>query len=284
MVATPAYSAPTSCGPNCDELERPIPRGLSAGATAGIVVGVVAVAAIAASLLVWAYYRRRPSDNASVCTSRSASFEALPSDAFYDTLASNGTRPSQATVVAGHVHSKSTDALAKYAVAEPLPAPVAIHAEKMHSRAPSREVREAASRYLAADIEKELPIIPARDPTPLEREILALCDAPTADLRADLLKLFDAPNPKRMTHIEGQVRRMLEAPPTGVPRSPSPVPSYHEKNGSREELRNDMDETTKLVEDIRSVFQASQRHSSVNIPPKPVEETPKPKRNRGPRI
>lgn len=299
VVATPAYAAPTTCGPDCDQLVRPAPRGLSAGATAGIVVGVVAVAVIAVSLLVWGYYRGRPADNASVCTSRTASFEALPSDAdFYDTLGSNNTRPSAATVV-GRDASKSTDALAKHIEVEPLPAPVAIHAEKAHSRASSRDVaaREAASKYLAADIEKDLPVIPARDPTPLEREILALCDTPTAHLRADLLKLFDGPNPNRTTHIEAQVRCMLEAPPSGVPCSPSPVPSYREKDGSREEPRNDAEDTVRLVGDIRSVFQASQRHSSVNLPPKPVQRahpfqpvqtedktpTPKPK-NRGPRI
>ncbi|EKC97644.1 hypothetical protein A1Q2_08025 [Trichosporon asahii var. asahii CBS 8904] len=293
VVVTPSYAAPTACGPGCDEVVRPTSDGLSAGATAGIVVGVVAAAIIAVSLLVRWYYRRQPADNASVCTSRSASFEALPNDAdFYDTLGSNDTRPSAATMVGRDV-SKSTDALAKHMEAEPLPTPVPIHAEKAHSRASSRDsaAREAASKYLAADIEKDLPVIPARDPTPLEREILALCDTPTADLRADLLKLFDAPSPKRATHIEAQVRRMLEAPPAGVPRSPSPAPSFLEKNGSREELRNDTDETARLVEEIRSVFQASQRHSSVNIPPKPIqpvqaeEKTPKPKpRNRGPRI
>lgn len=301
-LVTPAYAVPAGCGTNCDELERPAKHGLSAGATAGIVVGVVAVAVIAVSALVWGYYRRRPADNASVCTSRSASFEALPSDAdYYDTLGSSGTRPSAATVVVGPAHAKSTDALAKHldvdaAAPVPAPVPVSVSEKAVHRRGSSRGAAPPiASQYLAADTEKDLPVIPARDPTPLEREILALCAAPTADLRADLLRLFDASPPgppgklaPKRTHIEAQVRRMLEAPPSGVPRSPSPVPSLDEK-GTREELRPDAEDTDRLAEDIRSVFQASQRHSSVNIPPRPQpglaeDKTPKPKKNRGPRI
>lgn len=375
LVALPHVRA-TTCS-DCDGFERPSSHGLSAGATAGIVVGVIAAAVIAASLLVWTYYRRRIADTASDCSSRSASFEALPHDIDYDTLGLH--RPG----TLGTVQIKSTDALTTHSGAPiappptlpPLPPPTlpppdyeqpshpyleqrlpsterprpsidgAQHSRSAsvarsyietpqsqietlrsqsgtpHSqietlrsqsdraqRAPRRSTsRRSASRsrrkaareaqYVAAtpDVEKALPTIPSRDPTPRERTILALCARPSPRLREDLLRLLDSPGSE--TPIEAQVRRILGVPVAGGARFPSPAASV-EHAGEKEELSPgaEYEDTERLVEDIRSVFQASQRYSSVNLPPKyertegtPAEKTPRYEpppapRNRGSKI